>query len=153
MGFFDKKKTIILLSKESDTYKPKIGRPRKYETPEEMQGEIEAYFASRTPMNPPTLSSLALYLGYMDRQSLYDAEVRPEFACTIKRARARIIAFGEQQLFTNPKPTGAIFFLKNCGYSDRKEIEISGSLEINSLTPEERKARIDELEKKRHAET
>lgn len=136
---------------EKPKYHCKVGRPRMYETPEEMQIEIDKYFEQVDEANPPTLTGLALFLGYMDRASLYDGELRSEFSNTIKKARARLHAFAEQQLITRDKPTGAIFWLKNAGWSDHKKIEIEGSLNIVQQTPEERKNEIDRLEKERHA--
>jgi len=146
----------ILNSQESDKpkhekpkYHCKVGRPRMYETPEEMQIEIDAYFNQIDESNPPTLTGLALFLGYMDRHSLYEGEKRPEFSNTIKRARARLNAFAEQQLMARDKPTGAIFWLKNSGWSDKREVEHSGSIDIKNLSPEDEEKRIDELIAKR----
>lgn len=117
---------------KKDHYRqPKIGRPRMYETPEEMQVVIDEYFETCDKDNPPTLTALALYLGYVDRQSLYDNENREGFTCTIKKAKSKIAAFAENQLMTRDKPTGAIFWLKNAGWSDNKKIEHSGNIGIN----------------------
>jgi hypothetical protein len=135
--------------REKPKYHCKVGRPRMYETPEEMQIEIDKYFEQIDEANPPTLTGLALFLGYMDRHSLYEGEKRPEFSNTIKRARARLNAFAEQQLMARDKPTGAIFWLKNSGWSDKREVEHSGSIDIKNLSPEEEEKRIDELIAKR----
>lgn len=51
-----------------------------------------------------------------------------------------------------PNVTAEIFWLKNRmpdKWREKQEIEHSGSLDINAITPEERKARIEELTKKR----
>lgn len=144
MGFFDKK-TKRSAKPENTMPKLKIGRPRMYETPEEIQVEIEKYFAQVSSQNPPTLTGLALFLGYMDRCSFYDNEQRPEFSYTIKRARAIIAQFAESQLMTRDKPTGAIFWLKNSGWSDKREIEHSGNIGIDHMTLSEIDAALAKL--------
>jgi len=53
-----------------------------------------------------------------------------------------------------PDPTSMIFWLKNRRpdrWRDKQDINLSGMVETASLTPDERKARIAELEAKRHA--
>ena len=62
----------------------KAGRPLKYETVEKLEEAISDYFAS----NPekPTITGLALELGFTSRQSLYDYKERQEFSYTIKKA-------------------------------------------------------------------
>ena len=36
---------------------------------------------------PATITGLALFLGFNDRQSLYDYQEKPEFTCIVKKAR------------------------------------------------------------------
>lgn len=78
---------------------------------------------------PPTVTGLALYLGFCDRQSLYDYKKKPEnentdkataeaFTCTIKKAISFIEETAEGNLMKNEKPVGAIFWLKNHGWKD-----------------------------------
>jgi len=74
----------------------------------------------------PTMCGLALYLGFVDRRSLYDNEQKPEFSYIIKKARLRIENEYEKQLH-NSNCTGAIFALKNLGWKDKQETEISTS--------------------------
>lgn len=129
-----------------DKLKKKIGRPRIWDKPEEMEAAIDIYFSK---FQPPTITGLALFLGYSCRQSFYDAAKLDGFNDTIKRARARCEEYAENELFNNPRPTGAIFWLKNAGWSDRKDITINGNMTVTSMTPEERRKRIEELEHKR----
>lgn len=73
--------------------------------------------------HPPTISGLALHLGFLNRASIYDyIERDDEFSNTIKRAIALIEDYAEKQLFVG-NSTGAIFWLKNRGWSDKQEIE------------------------------
>lgn len=101
----------------------KVGAPLKFKTVEELEGKIEAYFNNiEETGKPPTITGLALYLGFLDRQSIYDYKAKPQFAGTIKKARLRIEALYEQNLH-GTHPTGSIFALKNFGWRDKHEIE------------------------------
>ena len=109
------------------------GRPPKFETPEELDNQIDAYFLSleygedeygNTLRKSPTITGLALFLGFCDRQSLYDYQNRPEFSCIIKKARCMVEQGYEEALLTKGS-TGAIFALKNMGWNDKVEQEIT----------------------------
>jgi hypothetical protein len=116
----------------------KVGHPPIYKTNEELQAAIHDYFnngvAKRTiivgkPGNQekveiptPTICGLAFYIGFESRQSFYDYEKRPEFSYTIKRARLFIEKEYEEQLLIG-NTTGAIFALKNMGWTDRQAID------------------------------
>ena len=110
--------------------KNKGGRPPKFNTPEELEGVIKAYFDSlkyiddnnNEQMQPSTITGLALALGFCDRQSLYDYEKREEFSCIIKTARLMVENSYEKQLLTRGC-TGSIFALKNMGWKDKQEID------------------------------
>jgi hypothetical protein len=117
------------------------GRPRKYNTPEEMQIVIDNYFASCKPeymkdeegkhifnkqgmpiikSNPYTLTGLALALGFLDRQSIYDNEkLNDEYSCIIKEARLKCENFIEKGTISGEIPAApGIFVLKNYGWED-----------------------------------
>jgi len=49
-----------------------------YETPEEMQEAIDSYFAQHP--DKPTVSGLALHLGFKHKKSLYEYSKMPEYA-------------------------------------------------------------------------
>jgi hypothetical protein len=100
-----------------------IGRPPKYKSPEELQEAIDAYFELT---DKPTISGLALALGFESRQSFYDYE-QGDFSYTIKRARLQIEAVYEQKLH-GAQCTGAIFALKNFGWTDKTEVEQTGTV-------------------------
>lgn len=115
------------------------GRPRMYETAEDIVKEIDAYFeyikgenngeeSLREP-EPATITGLALYLGFASRQSLLDYVEKEEFSFAIKRGKLRIEHEYEKRLHQN-NPTGAIFGLKNMEWSDKTEIAHSGDLSI-----------------------
>lgn len=104
------------------------GRPRTYETADELQSEVDLYFSSKE-WNDYTLTGLAFFLGFDSRQSLYDYEKNPEFSYIIKRARLLVEASYEMKL-QGQSCTGAIFALKNMGWKDKQEVEQSGGLTI-----------------------
>ena len=105
------------------------GRPPKYKTSEEMQTAIDLYFLS-VEEDHLTLTGLALALDFESRQSLYDYEVKGDFAYTIKKARLRIENSYEISLRENGR-SGDIFALKNFGWKDKQEIEQTGNMQIN----------------------
>ena len=122
------------------------GRPPLYETVEEMEAVIDKYFESCVPkilkdnddhvlvnpkgypvmeLNPPTLTGLALALGYCSRQSIYDNENKNDkFSYAIKKARLKCENFLEKYTLSGDIPAAAgIFALKNHGWSDKQEID------------------------------
>jgi hypothetical protein len=107
------------------------GRPAKYSTEEELQSKIDEYWDNLGDKKP-TITGLALYLGFESRQSFYDYEKKGEFSYTIKKARLRVENVYEQNLHSN-NPSGSIFALKNFGWTDKQEIEHSGPIKITIL--------------------
>lgn len=122
-----------------------MSRPPKYRTAEDMQCDIDLYFAAcnaREDQNPdyfdtlegaqkdksirvrdtyPSICGLAGFLG-MSRQALLDYEKKDEFLDTVKAAKQRVEAVLEQRLYFQ-SPTGAIFNLKNnFGWKDQQDI-------------------------------
>jgi hypothetical protein len=98
------------------------GRPRKYESAEEMQGVIDDYFNSRTPDDPVTISGMMYHLDFVSRQSFYDYEKHGEFAYILKKARQRVEMYYERMAQrTDGQVTGPIFALKQFGWTDKTE--------------------------------
>lgn len=73
----------------------------------------------------PTLNGLSLALGFNSRQSLLNYGEKSEFVDIIKRFRTVIESEWEYAL-ADPNATGTIFWLKNQGWSDKSEMELSG---------------------------
>lgn len=137
-----------------------MGRPSKYKTPAQLQKAIDDYFTNcpdkvmvseGVKTNIFTISGLAYHLGFESRQSFYDYENRKGFSYTIKRARLRIEVEYEKQLHFG-QCTGAIFALKNFDWSDKREIEHSGSVEMieKQVQNELEKLKTDDLIKIAH---
>lgn len=121
------------------------GRPPLFKTHEELQKKIDEYFKSgirkkevlsksgelvKVPV--PTISGLCYYLGFESRQSFYDYDQKPQFSYTIKRARLFIEVEYEAQLQVG-NTTGAIFALKNMGWIDKTQTDIT--LDGDSISP------------------
>lgn len=117
------------------------GKPR-YKNPEEMQRKIDEYFESIKgeiltddegkpvftksgepcyikPPRPPTVTGLALYLGFASRQALINYEGRSRgFYDTITRAKSRIEEYAETRLYDRDGQRGAEFNLRvNFGWN------------------------------------
>lgn len=95
----------------------KFGRPPKYNNPEEMQEKMQEYFNREVHY---TITGLVLHLGFCDRKSFYEYEKKPDFTHTIKTARTMIENAYESHLHKQSN-SGAIFALKNFGWSDKTD--------------------------------
>jgi len=123
-----------------------MGRPPKYKTAEELQIKIDEYFdkgcnTRKVVCGPAhnkqvieikvlTITGLVRYCGFCSRQSFYDLEEQEEFSYTIKKARNRMEEEYEE-LLQQGLGAGAIFALKNFGWSDRQDIQHSGSVDFS----------------------
>lgn len=111
------------------------GKPPKYKNKEEIQQKIDQYFedckgepltdADGNPMldkwqnpimigqKPPTVTGLALALGFTSRQALLNYQEKKEFLDTITRAKSRVEEYAESRLFDRDGSNGAQFSLRN----------------------------------------
>lgn len=106
------------------------GRPAVYDDPAIMQVDVDIYFSAD---GRKTMTGLALALGFDSRQSLYDYQKREEFSYVINKALLRIECQYEENLSGN-NVAGSIFVLKNMGWKDKTETELSGGLELKQIT-------------------
>ena len=113
-----------------------VGRPPKYKSVEEIEDKIEQYFESCEgepliddegnqvvnkygypcwikPPKPPTVTGLALALGFTTRLSLLNYQGKKEFMNTITRAKTKIEEYAESRLFDRDGSNGAQFSLRN----------------------------------------
>lgn len=124
------------------------GRKSLYSTVEELEAKIEDYFKNCpdkkmvvtkcgvVELPCPTITGLALHLGFCNRQSMYDYENKtPEFSDTIKKARSKMEVIYEQLL--QDGNSGAIFALKNFGWKDKQEIDVNQKRDYSKLSVEE----------------
>ena len=105
-----------------------------YTTPEEMQDKIDAYFAEcegeilrdneGKPIldkfghpniigaKPPTITGLALAIGFNSRQTLLNYQAKAGFKEVLIRAKSRVEAYTEERLFDKDGANGARFSLQ-----------------------------------------
>lgn len=115
--------------------KRRVGAPPKYQSPEDMQRIIDEYFercAGRLltdedgqpalnkfgdpiyiDRHPPTVTGLALALGFSSRQTLLNYQARPAFMDTVTRAKSRCEAYAEERLYDRDGSRGAQFSLEH----------------------------------------
>lgn len=125
----------------------RVGRPPFFNSAEEMQEKIDAYFTEcegkilydkdgepirnkygkiiRDDRKPYTITGLALALGFTSRQALLNYEGKEEFVDTISRAKARVERYAEERLYDKDGSNGAKFSLANNfkGWSEKQQIE------------------------------
>lgn len=124
----------------------KAGRPPKFRSVKELQKKIEAYFkkcegtvltdSEGFPMldregnpvmrkaKPPTVTGLALALGFHSRQSLLNYQGKPQFEEVITVAKSMIEEYTEEKLFDKNSVNGAKFSLSNnfSGWSEKHDV-------------------------------
>jgi len=137
-------------SKETEHKTPTIrmGRPPKYETPEQMETAINNYFTKckigekkqiitksgevveTTKEIPLTIADLAYHLGFTNRQSILDYEKKDDkFSGIIVRARLHIEGDNIRKGLTGEynSQTNNLNLASNYGYSMKSEIEVKGA--------------------------
>lgn len=112
-----------------------MARPLKYKTVEALQEAIDAYFAGcegkplrdgegnpvlnkwgnpiMVGQKPPTVTGLALALGFTSRQALLNYQGRKAFIDAVTRAKSRCEAYTESRLYDRDGAMGAKFSLMN----------------------------------------
>lgn len=135
--------------------KSKMGRPLKFETPEEMQIAIDNYIEEcknntrqvydkkqQLVINmgapiPLTIEGLAVTLG-VDRQTLLNYQKKEDFFGIIKETKDLILQNQVEMALTGASDkTMTIFMLKNNqGYADKTEVHQTGEGLVTKLEVE-----------------
>ena len=133
-----------------------MARPLKYKTVDELQAAIDQYFedCKGQPLldddgnavtdkhgnpiivdrKPPTVTGLALALGFTGRKQLLDYQGRSSFCNTITRAKSRCEEYAEGRLFDRDGANGAQFSLKyNFRWDEQKDTGSEGVQIIDDL--------------------
>ena len=134
-----------------------VGRPPKFKTAAEIQSKIDKYFndckgtlmldeegypvrdKNYQPIlidqKPPTVTGLALALGFASRQALLNYQGKKEFNDTITRAKSRIEEYVETRLFDKEGANGAKFSLSNNfdGWKEKQQIDASVVTKLEDL--------------------
>lgn len=104
-----------------------MSRPPIFATPEEFDAAADSYFAACFASEEvPTVNGLCLALG-MVRKTLWDYAARPGFGDAVEKARTRLEMAWEKRL-AGTACTGAIFWLKNQGWTDRVEQTVTATV-------------------------
>lgn len=101
-----------------------MARPYNIKTAAEMETRIDAYFDECEQKKvPPTVTGLALYLGFRSRQALLNYQGRKQFNDSVTRAKTRCEAYAESRLYDHEGVRGAMFSLSNNfkGWADKPE--------------------------------
>lgn len=107
------------------------GRPPYYDAskPEDvakLKELCENYFSTLKETQPPTVTGLALHLGFESKTTLYNYTQQPEFLNPIKRVLTAIEQYHEESTAGGDKCTGNIFILKNFGWRDTTDLTSDG---------------------------
>ena len=100
--------------------------PKPFLTPQQFEyGAIEYMKSLEESGNKPTITGLALHLGFASKQSVYDYRKREGYEHVAARAVTMIENSYEQQLANGRGDGGVVFALKNFGWTDKQEIQHS----------------------------
>lgn len=132
------------------------GRPPTYKSPADMQERVDAYFEACEgemaedpetggPMldkrgqvvyinrRPPTVTGLALALGFMSRQSLLDYEGKNSaYRAILATAKMRIQQYAEERLYDRDGCMGARF---NLAHNFRWSEDSGAGADVEDLNP------------------
>ena len=123
-----------------------MGMMPKYKSPKEFREKIDAYFedcegkllededgkavvvkgeAVFVGKRPPTMTGLALWMGFTSRQAFLNYKSKEKFVDAIEYARARVEEYAEGRLYDREGVSGAKFnLINNFGWSDEKTVEL-----------------------------
>ncbi len=124
----------------TDVVEPKNlgGKPRIISSPEEFEKRVLAYRARcQANEEPMTFTGLVLALGLAFRTSLHEYQKRPEFRQVCAWAKTLVEHEYEKRLYSQA-PAGAIFALKNYGWTDRQDVAHSGNIQHDIRAVRER---------------
>lgn len=109
------------------------GQKRLYETPEELESAIAKYTDHvKKTKEPVTINGLTLFLGFSSKSALDEYMKIDGFKDIVMKART-FVEYNYEMLLHGGKPTGAIFALKNMGWSDKTVVDNVSS--DGSMTP------------------
>ena len=107
-----------------------VGKPRLFKDAAELKACLDKYKAYlKESKKPPTIAGLAYYTG-IERQTIYNYKEREGYESTLKDFRDWVIMTYEE-VAIEKGGGGIIFLLKNYGYTDKSEHEISGDTSLN----------------------
>jgi hypothetical protein len=119
------------------------GRPRKFNSPCELEVLVDEYFATEDGKNSPSVFGLALACDFPSIEALdnfggyyetKDEEELKEYYKIVSRAKYKILRFLDKICVRDKgSPQGAIHRQKVMGYIPTEKHEISGNLTIADI--------------------
>ena len=114
-----------------------MARPRKIKTPKQFDALVDLYIDTCNDTGEPiTWTGLALALGFAARVSIDEYAKYDGFSYSVKRAKLFVENAYEKRLH-GQAPAGAIFGLKNMGWSDKQEHEHTGAVHHHFIAPDQ----------------
>lgn len=101
------------------------GRPLLFENPEDLAAAIDEYF-KKTDIKKITLTGLCLAIG-TSKQVLADYEKREAYTDIVRWAKL-VVENAYELSLRERGSAGDIFALKNFGWSDKQDINLSGHM-------------------------
>lgn len=86
-------------------------------------------------LDSPTITGLALHLGFNSLQEFEEREANGKYASILKRARLRIEAAYEKKLHFHSS-SGAVFALKSMGWGETADKKVASESSNNNLKVE-----------------
>jgi len=144
----------MALTPKQEADKNPVGRPPIFKSAAEMQILIDEYLAKcqgtvlkdtngdmvfdkyGQPViinqKPPTVTGLALALGFTCRMSLLNYQGKKGFVDTVTRAKARVEEYTETRLFDRDGSNGAKFSLANNfkDWREKQDVSLIGDITI-----------------------
>lgn len=129
-----------------------IGRPLKYENPEDLQAVMTEYFESILGEDggwtePPTISGLAFALG-MTTRSLLRYEDKDDFCPIISRGKQICEIYLEQSALTSHSKNPISLLAMNFGRYEKREVDVNLSGDDEAINAARKRlgliGRIDE---------
>lgn len=109
------------------------GRPPYFDTPEQFTEAADKYFAwCIAERRPFTVTGLALFCGFSSIQSLNDTAKRDGFSEPVKKAKL-VVEMGYEENLSGANATGSIFALKNFGWKDKQEHDVTNHNDLDSM--------------------
>lgn len=123
----------------------RMGRPPAFESVKDLEDRCQAY-ASRIETDDdfvPTVNELAISLG-ISRETLNQYRNKPDFADALKNVFGKLESWWEKRLAANGC-TGAIFWLKNQGWTDKTEQVVTANVNLREMPDADVDTRIAAL--------
>jgi len=112
----------------------KTGRPRKIQSPAEFDRLVKEYVKRcESGKEPVTMTGMALALGFTSREAFDTYAEYEGFSDSVKAAKLLVENAYEKRLHGQNNVAGAIFALKNMGWRDRQDLDVTSREESDPV--------------------